>query len=99
MTDFSMQIDADGVAILTWDAQVKSMSVLTLVSLRDLDALMAQALAAEAVKGLVITSGKKDFAAGMDLNVIARMKEDAGDEPARGLFDGIMGMHHALRRI
>ena len=99
MTDFSMQIDADGVAILSWDAQGKSMNVLTLESLRDLDALVAQALADDAVKGLVITSGKKDFAAGMDLNVIARMKEDAGDEPARGLFDGIMGMHHALRRI
>ncbi|EYD75467.1 Enoyl-CoA hydratase [isoleucine degradation] / 3-hydroxyacyl-CoA dehydrogenase [Rubellimicrobium mesophilum DSM 19309] len=51
------------------------------------------------VKGIVVTSGKKDFAAGMDLNVIAAMKDNAGDEPARGLFEGIMSMHKALRRI
>ncbi len=99
MTDFTMQTDADGVAVITWDVPGKSMNVLNLESLRDLDALVAQALADDAVKGIVVTSGKKDFAAGMDLNVIAAMKDNAGDEPARGLFEGVMGMHHALRRI
>jgi 3-hydroxyacyl-CoA dehydrogenase/enoyl-CoA hydratase/3-hydroxybutyryl-CoA epimerase len=99
MTDFSLRTDEDGVAVITWDVPGKSMNVLNLESLRELDAAVEQALADPAVKGIVVTSGKKDFAAGMDLNVIARMKEDAGDEPARGLFDGIMSMHHALRRI
>lgn len=99
MTDFTMQVDADGVAVLTWDVPGKTMNVLNLESLRDLDVLVDRALADPNVKGLVVTSGKKDFAAGMDLNVIARMKEDAGDEPARGLFDGIMGMHRVLRKI
>jgi 3-hydroxyacyl-CoA dehydrogenase/enoyl-CoA hydratase/3-hydroxybutyryl-CoA epimerase len=99
MSDFTLQTDSDGVATLAWDVPGKSMNVLNLDSLRELDALVAQALADDAVKGIVITSAKKDFAAGMDLNVIAAMKENAGDEPARGLFEGIMGMHHALRRI
>ena len=33
------------------------------------------------VKGVIITSGKKDFAGGMDLNVIAQMRAGrrAGD--------------------
>ncbi len=35
----------------------------------------------------------------MDLNIIARMRDEAGDEPARGLFDGVMAMHGVLRRI
>ena len=99
MTDFTLLTDPDGVAVITWDVPAKSMNVLNLESLRELDALVAQALADPAVKGIVITSGKKDFAAGMDLNVIASMRDSAGDEPARGLFDGIMSMHHALRRI
>jgi 3-hydroxyacyl-CoA dehydrogenase/enoyl-CoA hydratase/3-hydroxybutyryl-CoA epimerase len=99
MTDFTMQVDADGVAVLAWDVPGKSMNVLTLDSLRDLDRLVDQALAEPGVRGIVVTSGKKDFAGGMDLNVIARMKEDAGDEPARGLFDGIMGMHRVLRKL
>ncbi len=99
MTDFLLETGADGVAVLAWDVPGRSMNVLNLESLRELDALVAQALGDSEVKGIVITSGKKDFAAGMDLNVIAAMKENAGDEPARGLFEGIMGMHHALRRI
>ena len=60
---------------------------------------MDAALADPAVKGIVITSAKPDFAGGMDLNVLARMKEKAGADPARGLFDGIMAMHRLLRKI
>lgn len=99
MTDFTLRKDPDGVAVLTWDVPGRSMNVLNLDALRELDALVEQALADPEVKGIVITSGKKDFAAGMDLNVLASMKDSAGDEPARGLFEGIMSMHKALRRI
>ncbi|HVG48535.1 MAG TPA: enoyl-CoA hydratase/isomerase family protein, partial [Rubellimicrobium sp.] len=99
MTDFTLRTDPEGVAVLTWDVPGRSMNVLNLDSLKELDACVEQALADPEVKGIVVTSGKKDFAAGMDLNVIATMKDSAGDEPARGLFDGIMSMHKALRRI
>ena len=99
MSDFTMKKDADGVAIITWDCPGKTMNVLNGQAMQDLDALIDDALADEAVKGIVITSGKKDFAGGMDLNVLAKMKEDAGDEPARGLFEGIMKMHEGLRKI
>ena len=95
MTDFTMQKDAEGVAIITWDVPGKSMNVLSLDGAAELDALIDKALADDAVKGIVITSGKKDFAAGMDLNVIAAMK----DGGAQAVFDGIMGLHHALRKI
>ncbi len=99
MSDFTMKKDADGVAIITWDCPGKTMNVLNGQAMQDLDGLIDDALADEAVKGIVITSGKKDFAGGMDLNVLAKMKEDAGDEPARGLFEGIMKMHKGLRKI
>ncbi|WP_026757477.1 3-hydroxyacyl-CoA dehydrogenase NAD-binding domain-containing protein [Sediminimonas qiaohouensis] len=99
MTDFTMTKDADGVAVITWDCPGKSMNVLSTEALMALDGLIDDALADDAVKGIVITSAKKDFAGGMDLNALAKMKEDAGDEPARGLFEGIMQMHGALRKI
>ena len=95
MTDFTMKKDADGVAIITWDVPGKSMNVLSLEGAAQLDALIDDALADEAVKGVVITSGKKDFAAGMDLNVIASMKSGG----AQAVFDGIMSLHRALRKI
>ena len=99
MTDFHYSTDDDGIATITWDVPDRSMNVLSMSGLAELSDCIEAALGDAAVKGVVITSAKPDFAAGMDLNVIARMKEDAGDEPARGLFDGIMKMHQVLRRI
>ena len=100
MTDFTMKTDADGVAIITWDTQGKSMNVLNLDALAELESCIDKALADDAVKGIIVTSGKDgSFAGGMDLNVIAKMKEMAGDNPARGLMDGIMHMHTVLRKI
>lgn len=100
MTDFTMTTDADGVATIVWDVKSKSMNVLSLEGWGELDGLVTQALADEAVKGVIITSGKPDsFAGGMDLNVIARMKAEAGDNPAKGLMDGLMRSHGILRKI
>jgi len=100
MTDFRIEKGADGVAIITWDTVGKSMNVMNAQGFLDLEALIDDALADAAVKGVIITSGKPgSFAGGMDLNVIAKMRDDAGDNPARGLFDGVMGMHAILRKI
>ncbi len=100
MTDFTMTTDADGVATITWDTQGKSMNVMTLEGWDELDALIDQALVDDAIKGVILTSGKPgSFAGGMDLKVIARMKEMAGDDPAKGLFDGIMNAHRIMRKI
>ena len=96
MTDFTMKTDADGVAIITWDVPGKSMNVLSEAGIRELDGLVDQALADDAVKGVVITSGKPDFAAGMDLNVIGAMKDAGG---AQAVFDLVMQLHAVLRKI
>ncbi|NVO24193.1 3-hydroxyacyl-CoA dehydrogenase NAD-binding domain-containing protein [Donghicola mangrovi] len=99
MTDFTMVKDAEGIATITWDVKEKSMNVLSLEGLAALNDLVDDALADEAVTGIIITSGKDTFAGGMDLNIIAKMKDSAGDNPAQGLFDGIMNMHGLLRKI
>jgi 3-hydroxyacyl-CoA dehydrogenase/enoyl-CoA hydratase/3-hydroxybutyryl-CoA epimerase len=96
MSDFTISTDADGVATITWDVSGKSMNVMSQAGFAELDALIGETLADPAVKGVVLTSAKKDFAGGMDLNVIAKMKEDGG---AQGIFDGVMSIHAILRRI
>ena len=95
MTDFTYDMDADGVVTLTWDVVHKSMNVMSTEAFMDLSAMVDRALADPVAKGIIITSAKKDFAGGMDLNVIAAMR--AGG--AQAIFDGVMGMHHVLRKI
>ncbi|MEM7089341.1 MAG: 3-hydroxyacyl-CoA dehydrogenase NAD-binding domain-containing protein [Pseudomonadota bacterium] len=100
MTDFTLTTGADGVAVITWDVPGKTMNVMSFDGLAQLNDLMDQALADDEVKGIVLTSGKDgSFAGGMDLNLLAVMKEQAGDNPARGLFEGTMQMHALLRKI
>lgn len=99
MTIFHYAVDSDGIATITWDLPEKSMNVLNEAGIRELDAAVDKAIGDDTVKGIIITSGKKDFAGGMDLNVIARMKAEAGDNPAQGLYDGIMALHKILRKL
>ena len=99
MTDFTMNKDADGVATITWDVAGKTMNVMSIDGVQQLSDHIDDALADDAVKGIVITSGKETFAGGMDLNLLAKMKADAGDDPAKGLFEGTMRMHGVLRKI
>ncbi|NOC92856.1 MULTISPECIES: 3-hydroxyacyl-CoA dehydrogenase NAD-binding domain-containing protein [unclassified Ruegeria] len=100
MTDFTLTKDADGVAFVTWDAQGKSMNVLTREAFQEVSQLVDQALSDDEIKGIVITSGKEgSFAGGMDLNTLATIRQEAGDEPAQALFDFVMGGHHILRKL
>ncbi|MEL6517471.1 MAG: 3-hydroxyacyl-CoA dehydrogenase NAD-binding domain-containing protein [Pseudomonadota bacterium] len=98
MADFSYDLGSDGVAIITWDLPGKSMNVLSLEGADQLGAFVEQALGDDAVKGIVLTSGKDSFAAGMDLNILAGLREGS-DNPAQGIFDFIMGAHGMMRRI
>ena len=99
MTDFTAQTDADGVTVITWDVAAKSMNVMSRDSMATLNDLIDTALADDAVKGVVITSGKDTFAGGMDLNVLATIRDESGDNPAEGLFNFTMAGHHMLRKI
>ena len=100
MSDFTLTKDADGVAVITWDAQGKSMNVMTREAFDLVNGLIDQALADDEVKGIVLTSGKEgSFAGGMDLNTLAVVREEAGDEPAPALFNFVMQGHHILRKL
>jgi len=99
MSDIFTYAAADGVATITWDLPGASMNVLTVEGVRQLDACVDRALADEAVRGVVVTSAKRDFAAGMDLNVIAGMKRAGGADPAATVFGFVTQLHGVLRKI
>ena len=99
MTDFTYSVDADGVATLTWDVPGKSMNVMSREGFALVNEMVDKALADDKVKGIIITSGKDTFAGGMDLNVLAKIREEAGENPAQALFDFTMSGHHILRKL
>ena len=60
-------VDNDGIAILTIDLPGMKMNVLTPELMEDLTTFTKKAAADDAVKGIVLTSGKKAFIAGADI--------------------------------
>ncbi len=97
--DFTYSVNDAGIGTITWDVTGKAMNVMSQNGIQQLGDHIDAALADNDVKGVVITSGKDSFAAGMDLNVLANMRDNAGDQPAQELFEGIMRMHTLLRKI
>jgi 3-hydroxyacyl-CoA dehydrogenase / enoyl-CoA hydratase / 3-hydroxybutyryl-CoA epimerase len=71
--NFSLDVDADGIALVTWDMAERSMNVINLTVIEELAAIVEQLAADAAVKGAVITSGKDTFCAGADLTLLERL--------------------------
>lgn len=62
--------DTDGIALLSWDLPGTSANVLNQASMAAFNEAVDQALSEEAIKGIIITSAKKDFILGGDLKMI-----------------------------
>jgi 3-hydroxyacyl-CoA dehydrogenase/enoyl-CoA hydratase/3-hydroxybutyryl-CoA epimerase len=75
MSDFIKTQDSDGIAILTWNCVDRPMNIMSEQGFVDLNELVENCISDQSVTGVIITSAKKDFAAGMDLGVIAKTKE------------------------
>src|SRR5712691_7231737 len=69
-TNFSVEIDGDGIAVVTWDAPGRSMNVIDSTVMDELSTIVEQTTADAAVKRVVITSAKDAFSAGADLTML-----------------------------
>ncbi|MGF1501660.1 MAG: 3-hydroxyacyl-CoA dehydrogenase NAD-binding domain-containing protein [Paracoccaceae bacterium] len=101
MTEIFRLSVEDGIATITWDLPDASMNVLTLEGMRSLDRALDAALGDAAVRAIVLTSAKAEFAGGMDLSVLATLKSEAAktERPAETVFDFVMDLHRILRKI
>jgi 3-hydroxyacyl-CoA dehydrogenase/enoyl-CoA hydratase/3-hydroxybutyryl-CoA epimerase len=73
LTNFKIENDSDGIALLTWDSPGRSMNVIDATVMDELSAIIEQTSADAAVKGVVITSGKDAFCAGADLTMLENL--------------------------
>ncbi|KRB58901.1 3-hydroxyacyl-CoA dehydrogenase [Rhizobium sp. Root708] len=105
-TNFTVETDADGIALVTWDMPGKSMNVFTEEVMDELNAIVDAVVADSTVKGAVITSGKSSFSGGADLSMIKSMfalyqheKAANPDGAAQKLFDLVGRMTGLFRKI
>ncbi len=104
--NFTLDTDADGIVLVTWDMPGKTMNVFDLTVMDELDKIVDQVAGDAAVKGAVITSGKAAFSGGADLTMLEGLltefhKKRAKDPEAaaRMLFDGSRRLSQIFRKL
>ncbi len=83
--NFTLETDADGIALVVWDMPGRSMNVFTEEVMRELDSIIDRVTAEAAIKGAVITSGKDTFSGGADIAMLQKMLKIFAVEKATGV--------------
>ncbi|MEI9803658.1 MAG: 3-hydroxyacyl-CoA dehydrogenase NAD-binding domain-containing protein [Pseudolabrys sp.] len=107
MSNFTFDVDADGIALITWDMPDRSMNVITMDVIAELSGIAEKVATDAAIKGAVITSGKDAFCGGADLTMLERMGalyagklRTEGEEAAAGfVFEESRKLSLLYRRI
>ena len=68
--NFSFDVDADGIALVTWNMPGRSMNVIDVKVMEELTAIVERVASEAGIKGAVLTSGKEAFCAGADLTML-----------------------------
>src|SRR3979409_197435 len=98
--NFPLDLDADGIALVTWDAPGRSMNVIDLKAIEELTGIVETIAADAAVKGAVITSGKETFCAGADLTMLEMFSRQFTDiAKARGEEAAVTALYEDSRKL
>ena len=105
--NFTLDIDADGIALVTWNMPGRSMNVIDAKVGQELSSIVEKVTTDAAIKGAVITSGKDTFCGGADLSMLetqnrayAELKKSQGEEAANArLFEEVRNLSLIFRRI
>jgi 3-hydroxyacyl-CoA dehydrogenase/enoyl-CoA hydratase/3-hydroxybutyryl-CoA epimerase len=107
MPNFKLDVDAEGIALVTWDMADRSMNVITMDVIGELGVVVEKVVSDAAIKGAIITSGKEAFCGGADLKMLERMgamyagmMKNEGAEAAAGfMFDESRKLSQLYRRL
>ena len=103
MTDISYKVDSDGVAIVTWDLENRSMNVLNAQSVNEYRDIVEKLVKDDQVKGIIIASAKEAFIAGADLTSNDTFNFDKIGEDkvaaAQTIYDGVMSLNKLFRTM
>jgi 3-hydroxyacyl-CoA dehydrogenase/enoyl-CoA hydratase/3-hydroxybutyryl-CoA epimerase len=97
--NFSLETDSDGIVTMTIDVPNQTMNVWTPDFMQEFDTFIDDFNSNESMKGLVLTSGKKNaFLAGADLNMMSANNNASGALTQKA-FDDSMILTLALRKM
>ena len=107
MANFKIEVDADGIALITWDMPDRSMNVITMDVIAELGTMVDKVANDAAIKGAVITSAKQAFCGGADLTMLEGMrglytemvKKQGEEAAARMVFEESRKLSLLYRRI
>jgi 3-hydroxyacyl-CoA dehydrogenase / enoyl-CoA hydratase / 3-hydroxybutyryl-CoA epimerase len=107
MASFKLDVDSDGIALVTWDMGDRSMNVITMDVIAELGTVVDKVANDAAIKGVVITSAKPAFCGGADLTMLENMRglytdmvSKQGEEAAaKMVFDESRKLSQLYRRI
>ena len=107
MANFKLDVDADGIALITWDMAERSMNVINTGIIEELGTLVDKVAADAAIKGAIVTSGKDAFCGGADLTmlegmgaVFANLVRTKGEEAAAAfVFEESRKLSQVYRRL
>ena len=98
MENFKIDVDADGIALITFDVPNRSMNTLTSGVMKEIPEWVEQVKTDAAIKGVVLTSGKASgFCAGADLGDMAAGM--LGGTDLQAAFDAGWRLNGALRAL
>jgi 3-hydroxyacyl-CoA dehydrogenase/enoyl-CoA hydratase/3-hydroxybutyryl-CoA epimerase len=106
-TNFKLDIDTDGIALITWDLPGRSMNLITLEGIEEFSGIVEKVAGDAAIKGAVITSAKDTFCGGADLTMLeslsrtfSEMERSQGKEAAATrLFEESRKLSLVYRRL
>src|SRR5262249_53384498 len=105
-TNFTLDTDADGIALITWDMRGRSMNLIDMPTMAELSAIVEQIAADANVQGAVITSAKEAFSGGADLTMLeglarmlAQIDPNAGEAGLVKFFDEPRKLSLIYRRL
>ena len=107
MASFKLDVDSDGIALVTWDMGDRSMNVITMDVIAELGTVVDKVTNDAAIKGVVITSGKTAFCGGADLTMLERMgglytdmvSKQGEEAAAKMVFDESRKLSQVYRRM
>jgi len=74
MTNFKLDVDGDGIALVTWDMPGRSMNVIDQSVIAELGEIIEKVATDATIKGAVVTSGKDAFGGGADLTMLEKSR-------------------------